>query len=186
MFTNSRLHHLQWYKQTLNISQWMESTVVPFQCLFIVRQDTGGSLNPVGEVYNMKSGCLDRAQESSVSADVEQKRRVQVGSESRGKTKGALSVLCYKFSSKLSERASRAGDVFSRHGIDGIQSCVEELRRQEQRSMMQDPGSRIQTVTSRRDKGKATGAIWLPDSPGTPGPARSRTGTVPAKNKKKR
>lgn len=40
MFTNSRLHHLQCYKQTQNITQWLASTIVPFQCLFIVRQDT--------------------------------------------------------------------------------------------------------------------------------------------------
>lgn len=40
IFTNSRLHHLQCYKQTQNITQWLASTVVPFQCLFIVRQDT--------------------------------------------------------------------------------------------------------------------------------------------------
>lgn len=45
IFTNSRLHHLQCYKQTQNITQWLESTVVPFQCLFIVRQDTAELFN---------------------------------------------------------------------------------------------------------------------------------------------
>ena len=40
MFTNSRLHHLQCYKQTQNISQWSASTGAPVQCLLRVRQDT--------------------------------------------------------------------------------------------------------------------------------------------------
>lgn len=44
---------------------------------------------------------------------------------------------------------------------------------------IQDVGSRIQTFSSKKDEKWGIGAIWLPGSPGTPGLARSRTGTAP-------
>ena len=113
MLTNSRLHHLQCYKQTQNITQWLASTVVLFQCLFIVRQETAELFESrrrgVQQVVRLPRQWSHRKWTpllvSSGLEGVRWHKTVHVGSERRGKANRAcvssmLQVVQWAFSVK--------------------------------------------------------------------------------------
>lgn len=177
-FTDSRLHHLQTHTKY--------QPVVGINCsslsvwVFIVRQDAEELFESHrrGEQQVVRlprqGSCIKWTPlllASSGLADEKWHRRVQVTSECRGKQK-RVSVVCYKLSSALSQSIFMANKVSSRHGEGDNQSCTHGLRSQEQRS-------RIQTFPLRSDAKRGIDAIWLPSSPGTPGPGHSRTDTAP-------
>lgn len=111
-----------------------------------------------------------------ILADVEwQKKRVRVGSERRGKAKKGVSSILQIFPGTFSI------SLYGRCFIQALQTRKTELltRTKEAGAKIQDAGSRIWTVYLRIDEMKGIDAIWLPNSPGTPGPGHSRTGTVP-------
>lgn len=94
---------------------------------------------------------------------------IRAPSKSKKGISSMLQVLQWAFSVSV----FMADSVSSRHGEEDNQSCVHGLR-------IQNPGSRHSPWRGTRREG--IGAIWLPSSPGTPGPGHSRTGTAPRTN----
>jgi len=159
----------------------MESNVVPFQGLFIVRQDTVELLKPVGEKYITEPCRLDSVLQKVyfTPGRVIWFGRRKVAQRSMGwirkqrLSKRVSLVVCYKLSSELSQSSFR--DVSSRKWQQQ-ELC---LSTKEAGAKIQDVGSRVQTFSLRRGEKTEIGAIWPPNSPGTPGPGHSRTGTAP-------
>lgn len=186
MFTNSRLHHLQCYKQTQNITHWLASTVVPFQCLFIVRQDTAELFEsrhrgvrqevrlPWQWLY-IKWTLLLLSVLWLGGCKVAQKSTgwIRAPRKSKKGVSSMLQVVQWAFSNSLYGR--RCFIQAWRRKQPELYTWTKEAGAQ-----IQDVRSRSQTFSSKRDERSGIGAILLPSSPGTPGPGHSRTGTAPA------